>query len=279
MIKAWILLAATVFSLQAPAGGGGTTPSRFDFDFSKGESHSFQAVFRDLPLPIYQDYERLKIGGADLGPEAPLTKLDFEYPEEATHWLLNSGIYSLPKGLPGKGYLLQGNNHSDDLDMFLVRKFQTSEGFQPNTKYRMQVTVDLAGDAPSGAIGVGGAPELTLIAVAISDFDPMTFKLDEDQTVRHPKTNWLGNPKVQAEVGTNAVCTIPEESSALELNYLRPCPADLKIPFALKKGVPSKTIEVTTNSKGEFWLMVGGHSGFEGFTGIYYTRIQIQIVH
>lgn len=275
MSKAWILLTIVVFQLRAFAGG---PPTHFDFDFTTGDPHSFQAVFRDLPFSIFGEYERRKATGAELGPEAPLTKPTFEYPEEATHWLLNSGIYSLPSGLKGKGYLLQGDNHSDDLDMFLVRKFTMKDGLQPHTRYQMKVTVDLAGDAPSGAFGAGGAPELTLNAVVVSDFDPTKYRIDENQDVRHPKTNWMNNSHAHAEVGTNAVCTVPEESSELELNIRRPCPADLKIPFELKKGLPSRTIEVTTNSQGEFWLMIGGHSGFESFTGIYYTRVQVDFL-
>jgi hypothetical protein len=36
-------------------------------------------------------------------------------------------------------------------------------------------------------------------------------------------------------------------------------------------------VTVTTNSKGEFWLIIATDSGFEGKTSLYYKSINIEI--
>ena len=43
--------------------------------------------------------------------------------------------------------------------------------------------------------------------------------------------------------------------------------------FALSEFSPEGLVTVTTGADGRFWVMVGGHSGFEGFSAIYYQRV------
>ncbi|NIM92735.1 MAG: hypothetical protein GTO18_03340 [Anaerolineales bacterium] len=39
-----------------------------------------------------------------------------------------------------------------------------------------------------------------------------------------------------------------------------------------------RPFEVTSDSKGVLWFIVGTDSGFEGPTGVYYDRISIELV-
>jgi hypothetical protein len=67
---------------------------------------------------------------------------------------------ALPAGVEptGNGYYIAGNNHSDDLFMFLKRKLGPADGVQPNTAYRLKFKIVFASNAPSGCLGIGGAP-------------------------------------------------------------------------------------------------------------------------
>jgi len=261
-----ILLTLMIFSWTVFAGEGKSC--HFDSDFSKGKRHSFQAVFRDLPFEIYSEFKKRESLGLPLGPTAPIPEDDDSGADE-THWRLQSGIFPLPDGLKGFGYLVQGTNHSDDLDMYLVRRFGPQQGFRPHSNYQIQVTVDLAGDAPRNAIGTGGDPELHVQAVLVTGFVPTRFKVDSENWVRHLKP--LENFS-RALVATNGVCDASDAATEDR------CDLQTRIPFELKKGKPSSVLNVRTDSSGRFWLMVGTHSGFESFTGIYYTRIQMKVL-
>ena len=60
-------------------------------------------------------------------------------------------------GIPGTGYYIQGTNTSDDLFMFLTRRLTSQDGIEPNVQYLLDFNLTLASDAPSNAIGSGGA--------------------------------------------------------------------------------------------------------------------------
>ena len=50
-----------------------------------------------------------------------------------------------------------------------------------------------------------------------------------------------------------------------------------KVPFSISKSQLSTPIEVSTDQEGQFWLLIGTHSGFEDFSAIYYTRMQVTL--
>ncbi|WP_394833279.1 hypothetical protein LVJ94_42930 [Pendulispora rubella] len=246
----------------SPDAGNGT----LDFDFGDGSDHGFVPVVRDVPVSIFEAYQSRKASGS-LGPVAPLTRNFNEYPEEQSHWLTNSGVHPMPDGLEGKGFLLQGNNHSDDMDLHLVRKLTAADGVQANTDYDVIVTVDLAGAAPTDAVGVGGSPNLQIKARAVTQ-DPTAYAY-VGQHVRFKDIDM--SPQSGTDVGVNGVC-YTENPQAGEPK----CPQG-RIPFHLNRGKPSRPIRVRSNAAGEFWLTVGSHSGFESFSAIYYARIQVEL--
>src|SRR5436190_11851118 len=54
-----------------------------------------------------------------------------------------------------KSIMLSGNNHSDDLFMYIRKKLT---GLQPDANYTVVFDVEFASNAPTGAVGAGGAP-------------------------------------------------------------------------------------------------------------------------
>lgn len=62
---------------------------------------------------------------------------------------------ALPAPLAGSGFRLSGTNHSDDLFIYVKRQVG---GLQHGRSYGVAMQLRLATGAPSGCVGVGGAP-------------------------------------------------------------------------------------------------------------------------
>src|SRR3954465_14067531 len=112
-----------------------------EFDFSRGK-RGWRAGFADYPA----------------GEEA-----NFE---------LHSGLKKLPAGVTNagrKGFFISGNNHSDDLFMFLKRKLGRGDGIKPGESYRVSFDIDFASEAPEGCAGIGGSPGNSVFLKAGAD--------------------------------------------------------------------------------------------------------------
>jgi hypothetical protein len=248
------------------------SPTKLDFDFSRGDAQGFVPVFRDLPKDIYDAYVARAAAGT-LGTVAPLHEGAGTYPEDASHWLLNAGIHPMPDGIPGKGFLLQGNNHSDDLDMHLARKLGPKDGLRARGHYKFRVSVSLAGNAVVGSIGIGGGETLKLFA-NVQHTDPTSYVVDDVQHVRALPAPEVTSQNV-AGVGTNGACYSKSVG-----NFMPPgtelCPA-APIPFRLKAPTAPVEIDAVADDQGEIWLVIGGHSGFESFSAIFYSRVTVEV--
>jgi hypothetical protein len=91
------------------------------------------------------------------------------------------GIRTLPTGIQatGTGFYIEGNNHSDDLFMFLKRQLSQAEGVQPNTTYRLKLRITFASKAPGGCIGIGGSPgEGVTLKAGASNIEPKAVLKD-----------------------------------------------------------------------------------------------------
>lgn len=62
------------------------------------------------------------------------------------------------EGKNDKGLFLQDNNHSDDLFMYITRKFYKNLGLIPNTTYKVDLSFDMATNVPGEMMGIGGSP-------------------------------------------------------------------------------------------------------------------------
>lgn len=164
---------------------------------------------------------------------------------------------TLPAPLDTSKYALKitGNNHSDDLFMFIKRRMT---GLAPNTTFQLQVDVDFASNAPTNAFGVGGPPgEGVRMKAGASIVEPIKIDSSGFYLMNIDKGN-QSSPGVDMDtighVGvsdTTTVFTLINRNNATHL------------------------FTITTDANGEVWVCIGTDSGFEATTTIYYNQITL----
>jgi hypothetical protein len=175
-----------------------------------------------------------------------------DYPAgEEEFYELNYGFARLPTQLADDRFalLLSGNNHSDDLCMFLRRKIT---GLEPNADYRVYFRVVIASNAPNDAIGVGGAPgESVFVKAGVSlerpAADPGTRLLNVD---KGNQANGGADAVVLGHIGVNT----PVDSPRYRFKRLD----NFGDGFLFR-----------TDDRGEAWLLFATDSGFEGTTRLF----------
>jgi hypothetical protein len=200
------------------------------FDFSQSEE-GWKADFTDLPSNAEDSsFYELKYDYADLPP--------------------NLGSR--------KAIMLSGNNHSDDLFMFIKRKVP---GLIPNTSYTLLFDVELASNAPKGSVGAGGSPgESVYLKAGASEIEPVKNVQGANYVLNIDKGN-------QSDDGTNAIVLgdIAIPSTVAEYTLItRNNASPSSEPFIAK-----------SNDNGDIWLLIGTDSGYEGTTTVYYTRVMV----
>ena len=161
----------------------------------------------------------------------------------------------LPNSLMGSGIYVQGHNRSDDLFMSLKRQV---DGLRPSAVYAVSVTVDLATNVSTGLVGIGGSPgESVFVKAGASIAEPEALGDDG------------GYLRMNIDKGNQAS---GGESMAVLGNVAHPevVHTEYRVKTLDNTGQP---LNVTTDSEGRVWLIVGTDSGFEGLTGLYYARI------
>ncbi|MBD0333668.1 MAG: hypothetical protein ICV66_13560 [Chitinophagaceae bacterium] len=159
-----------------------------------------------------------------------------------------------------KAIQVTGNNHSDDLLMMMCKKV---DGLKPNATYGVTFSIDLASNVRKGSPGAGGSPDLSLGAGALSYEPKVEVKQTSGKDYYRPNFNSVlqgGNSsehiKVLGQIGVTDTTTVYTFINRNNANN----------PFS-----------VTTNHKGELWLLLGLDSGFEGITSLYYKRVQVRL--
>src|SRR5688572_16762834 len=105
---------------------------------------------------------------------------DYPVGEEAFHEL-EFAHRALPPALGGgrSGLYLSGNNHSDDLFMFVKAPV---DGLESATAYDVRLQVRIASKAPKGAVGIGGAPgESVVFKAGATAVEPVPVAVDGTQ--------------------------------------------------------------------------------------------------
>jgi len=156
-----------------------------------------------------------------------------------------------------KAIMLSGNNHSDDLFMFMKKKLT---GFTPNTTYTVTFEVELASDAADSSVGTGGSPgESVYLKVGATQMEPKSVIENNEHVMNIDKgvqsqsgVDMLVIGNIAAPAGATGYTIISRSNAGT--NYSNP-------------------FVVGSNSRGELWLIVGTDSGFEGVTTVYYTAV------
>ncbi|MCX6224148.1 MAG: T9SS type A sorting domain-containing protein [Bacteroidia bacterium] len=219
MKKVWLLIILTIVLFPAKV-----RSQTFTFDFST-DFQGWSGDFADYPVADSIFYE-----------------LDFKritLPEP-----LDTGKYAL---------MINGSNHSDDLFMFIKRKIT---GLTPNKIYKLLIDIELASDAPTNAVGIGGAPgESVFLKAGATLKEPKKVKSDgyylmnidkSNQALPGPDMDTLGHIGVS---DTTSVFTLINRTNAGHL------------------------FTISTDDDGAVWVCIGTDSGFEGTTTLYYNKI------
>ena len=194
-----------------------------------------------------EDSEDWTAGFADY-PNEPNVE-DF-YELEFSHSMLPS-----PLRITDGALKQAGNNHSDDLFMFVKKKITE---LVPYRTYNISMEIEFASNASNGATGIGGSPaEDVFIKAGASTSEPLKVLDNSDNYYRMniDKGNQAQDGANMKLIGDFANGT---ESSAYNLVTLK----------------TMNSISVESNSNGEIWVVVGTDSGYEGKTTIYYNKIK-----
>jgi hypothetical protein len=221
-----LLLGGVVLSSCLKNDNDNLGQNRFTFEFNTG-THGWSGDFADYPVTDSVFYE-----------------LQF------AHTSLPAPLNSSQKALK-----ISGNNHSDDLFMFIKRKVS---GLLPNTTYDIAFGLEVASNVPTNAVGVGGAPaESVVFKVGATTIEPKKVAQNGDYLMNIDKANQQQSGvdmKVIGNVGVSDTTTV----------------------YALiKRTNNSVSIQATTDNQGALWVIIGTESGFEATTTLYFKRIEL----
>jgi hypothetical protein len=214
-------------------------------------------------LPAERIELRYDFSEGALGWEAGFSDYGPEFEME-----LDSGIAPLPASLTqeGQGFRITGFNRTDDLFMFLKRGIGTAEGVEPGQSYQVSYRIVFASDAPTGCFGVGGPPgEAVWLKAGVVAVEPDVELIDNYWHLTVDKDNQSSGGEDVWLVGDIANGIECEE--AIEADY----------PYAEVEREYTHDEMVTATDEGEFWLIVGTDSGFEGRTELFYLAIEVRL--
>ena len=163
----------------------------------------------------------------------------------------------LPGMFGGHGLYTAGTNRSDDLFIYIKKKFT---GFAPDRDYLLTFSVTFLTDAPTGCVGVGGAPgESVYLKAGAAPIEPVTVAVDSEYRMNIDKGN-------QARGGKNAVMLGNIAGTNTDCNRPR---------LEWKTLASDAPLMARSDATGALWVMFGIDSGFENFTEIYYRSATI----
>lgn len=188
-----------------------------------------------------------------------------DYPADQTaEFELGSDWTPIPAPLDTRyGLYLSGTNRSDDLIMYATSRVGDLE---PNTRYTLIFTVEIASKTAAGCVGIGGAPgESVYVKAGASAVQP-TSVVRNDGAGDYYRINLdVGS---QSQGGTDAVVLgdiATLQTSCEDTVYTLKILENTTSPF-----------NVFTNEEGALWLLIAFDSGFEGTTSVFVTRFSVQ---
>lgn len=215
-------------------------------------------------------------GGGAGGEPPPLPSVQFvhDFATGTGGWLTDSADYTpetapddvqaesrpLPEPFSGLGLYLAGTNRSDDL--FIYARTKVS-GLTAGATYRARFQVDFLSTVPAGCVGVGGAPgESVWITAGTSQSEPQTVLENGEYRVNIPRGNQSSGGTAGEVLGNIA-------------NSIADCAAFEWRAKQLSSATPAP-LQLTADSRGEAWILVGMDSGFEAFSQVFLRKVQIE---
>jgi len=177
---------------------------------------------------------------------------------------LQHEVTAMPDPLDGVGVRVFAYNYSDDLWHFLWRELGPADGIVPGQTYDVSMRLEVASNVATGCVGVGGAPSGVYLKGGVAGRLPE--RVFDDEIMEFVFSIDKGN---QAQIG-------PE---AIDLGTIE-TPGDDCIgegPWYLLDRMGSMTQPVTATDEGKLWVWIGGDSGYESFTILYYDRISVTL--
>jgi hypothetical protein len=178
-------------------------------------------------------------------------------PDDSVFFELKHAYTQKPGG--DNAIMLSGNNHSDDLFMYIKKKLT---GLEPSTDFTLTFDVELASDAPRATSGTGSSPgENVFLKVGATGIEPKSviekgnFVMNIDKGIQRQDGEdmiFIGDVATDESASGFVIISRSNSSNA----YRTP-------------------LVVRSNSKGEIWLIVGTDSAFEGTTTLFYTKINV----
>lgn len=185
-----------------------------------------------------------------------------DYPQQGEESMaFDSGFRLLPpEAGSGGAFAIGGTNRSDDLFMYITGPV---DGLITGHSYRLSMELELASAAPSGCMGVGGAPgESVYLKIGAAGHRPLAepaadgwyrMNIDKGNQARSGR-----HMVVAGDVANGIAC---EDVRAGE--------------FAMIRRHAVLPVPVTAGKGGRLWLIAGSDSGFESRTLLYYRHMTV----
>lgn len=155
-----------------------------------------------------------------------------------------------------KALHISGNNHSDDLFMFVKKKIT---GLRPNATYTILFNIKMASNASTSSVGIGGSPGTSVyLKAGASLVEPKKIEQDGFYYMNIDKGNQATEGADMILLGNIGVAATTTQFTSIS-----------------RYNTSVTAFTITTNESGEIWLIVGTDSGFEGLTHLYYTQIDV----
>lgn len=218
-------LTISLFSCSLEDSKPGITIFSETFDFRE-ELYGFTAGFSDFPA------------GKD---DSTLYELRFAYTQE-------------PEG--NFAIMISGNNHSDDLFMFLKKRLS---GLKPSTDYTITYNVEFYSNARANVSGIAPG-EGVYLKVGATDLEPKSV-IDKGKFIMNiDKGN---EDKDGADMVNIGDVSVPDDTNG----YIKT--------YRSNASSIDKPLKVRTNNEGDLWLIVGTDSAIEGVTTLFYSSISV----
>lgn len=183
---------------------------------------------------------------------------DYPVGEETFYELSTKKDAKLPAPLDTlkKGFRVSGNNHSDDLFMFITKKMTVPKA---NQLYKGTFEVEFASNAPNGSVGVGGSPaESVYVGIGLTSVEPKKVK---DSTNKFYTMNIKKMQQATSGQDMKVIGNVANGTTESKYKLVK------------------RTGEFTgkSDANGNLWVIVGTDSGFEATTTLYYTGVKVDL--